>query len=328
MGCENELLIVENLEKIKSKKSKLGLASYISPQAVCSQKEHDQQWQALLDNWHYLECLEIQYEHDYRNNWWQSLPAMLQHYDGKIVVHGPTQKRDLASIDQQCRSQSVVENKLALNFAAKIGAENMILHITPQDDFNSRLKQLDRAMLSTAELAQHIKDNKLPVALMLENLEYPKWPADAKEAVDLAKELKSIHPNLTSCFDLAHLWHNYAALIPGLKYSDEDFIENLINYIVEVDSIAPIQRFHVAGAYVDRAHNIHETHGVPNLNNHDSLVKHIVKMPIAQCLNIMDEFINDQIARGIKPADIILEMHAEHQEQEQALKNVQDYLAK
>lgn len=328
MGCENEQLIVENREKIKIRKSKLGLASYISPQTVCSQKEHDQQWQALLDDWHYLECLEIQYEHDYRNNWWQSLPAMLQHYAGKIIVHGPTKKRDLASIDQQLRSQSVLENKLALDFATQIGAESMILHITPQDDFNSRLKQLDRAMLSATELAQYIKDNKLPVALMLENLEYPKWPADSKEAVDLLKDLKSIHPNLCSCLDLPHLWHNYAALIPGFKYADEDFIENLINYIVEVDSIAPIQRFHFAGAYVDRVKNIHETHGVPNLNNHHSSAEHIVKMPVAQCLNIMDEFINNQVDGGIRPADIILEMHVGCQEQEQALKNVQDYLTK
>ena len=328
MGYENEQVIVENREKIKIRHSKLGLASYINPRTVSSQEEHDQQWQALLDNWQHLECLEIQYEHDYRNNWWQSLPEMLQHYAGKIIVHGPTQNRDLASIDQQCRSQSVLENKLALDFAAKIGAENMILHITPQDDFNSRLKQLDRAMFSATELAQHIKDNNLPVALMLENLEYPKWPADTKEAVDLAKDLKTIHPNLTSCFDLAHLWHNYAALIPGLKYSDEDFLANLINYIVEVDSIAPIQRFHVAGAYVDRANNIHETHGLPNLNNHHSSAKHITEMPMSKCLDIMDKFINDQIDRGVRPADIVLEMHVGRQEQEQALKNVQDYLAK
>ncbi|NLG06793.1 MAG: sugar phosphate isomerase/epimerase [Candidatus Pacebacteria bacterium] len=328
MGYENEQVIVENREKIKIRHSKLGLASYINPRTVCSQKEHDQQWQALLDNWHYLECLEIQYEHDYRNNWWQSLPAMLQHYAGKIIVHGPTQKRDLASIDQQLNLQSLTENKLALDFATQIGAESMILHITPRNDFNSRLKQLDRAMLSATELAQYIKDNNLPVALMLENLEYPKWPADAKEAVDLLKDLKNIHPNLCSCLDLPHLWHNHAALIPGLKYSDDDFIENLINYIVEVDSIAPIQRFHFAGAYVDRANNIHETHGVPDLNNHHSSAKQIVKMPVTQCLNIMDEFINDQIDRGIKAADIILEMHVGCQEQERALKNIQNYLRK
>jgi sugar phosphate isomerase/epimerase len=98
-----------------------------------------------LDSWHDLDCLEIQYEHNYLNNWWQSLAEMLKNYKSKIVVHGPTQQRDIASTNQQLRSHSLAENKKALDFAAAIGAENMILHITPKmtllPDYNSLIER-------------------------------------------------------------------------------------------------------------------------------------------------------------------------------------------
>jgi hypothetical protein len=163
---------------------------------------------------------------------------------------------------------------------------------------------------------------------MLENLEYPKWPADTKEAVDLLKYLKQIHPNLTSCVDLAHLWHNHASLMPGINYAIQDFPDILIDYIVEVNNIAPIRRFHFAGAYVDKENDIHETHGAPELNGRFQKSEFFDFMPIAESLKIMDEFIKMQIQNGEPAADIILEMHIAHQEQKKSLSTIKNYLKK
>jgi hypothetical protein len=163
---------------------------------------------------------------------------------------------------------------------------------------------------------------------MLENLEYPKWPADTKEAVDLLKYLKQIHPNLTSCVDLAHLWHNHAALMPGISYATEDFPDILIDYIIEVDRIAPIRRFHFAGAYVDRKNDIHETHGAPELNSRFKESEFFNSMPIAESLKILNEFIKMQINNNEPAADIILEMHIEKNKQVQALNTIKNYLKK
>lgn len=331
MSSENKQVIVENREKIQTHPAKIGLAAYVDPKQVLTQRDHDQRWQHIFNDWQDLACLEIQYESDYLKNWWKNLPPMLQHYQSRVIVHGPTQKRDIASNNQQLRSRSLAENKKALDFAAELGAEAMILHITPQDDFDLRIKQLDRAIESFSELASYIKDKSLPVSLMLENLEYPKWPADTKEAIDLLKYLKSIHPNLTSCVDLAHLWHNQAALIPGTNYSQDEFLNTLINYIVEVNDIAPIHRFHFAGAYLDRVNDIHQTHGAPNfndvvnLNDASSLSKVIDVMPNNQSLSIINEFINFQKNNGETMADIILEMHIPHLEQKKQVALVQEF---
>jgi len=251
---------------------------------------------------------------------------MLRNYNSKIIVHGPTQKRDIASVDDQLLSRSLAENKKALDLTAALGAEAMILHITPQDDFDLRLAQLDRAISSFTKLSEYIKERNYPVSLMLENLEYPKWPADTKEAVDLLKHLREIHPNLTSCVDLAHLWHNHTALMPGINYSSQNFPDILIDYIVEVNSIAPIRRFHFAGAFVDKKNDIHQTHGAPELNGTFQSTEFLEIMPIIESLKIMDEFIKMQTLNGEPTADIILEMHIAHQEQEQALNTIKKYL--
>jgi len=317
---------IENKEKLSRHKTNLGLAAYINPQEIFNQEAHDQAWKKLLKNWQNLDCLEIQYEHDYLKNWWLSLPTMLRNYNSKIIVHGPTQKRDIASVDDQLLSRSLAENKKALDLTAALGAEAMILHITPQDDFDLRLAQLDRAFSSFTKLSEYIKERNYPVSLMLENLEYPKWPADTKEAVDLLKHLREIHPNLTSCVDLAHLWHNHTALMPGINYSSQNFPDILIDYIVEVNSIAPIRRFHFAGAFVDKKNDIHQTHGAPELNGTFQSTEFLEIMPIIESLKIMDEFIKMQTLNGEPTADIILEMHIAHQEQEQALNTIKKYL--
>ncbi len=326
MKPEIKLEKVEVKEEIKAKKTNLGLAAYIEPQEINNQSTHDKAWRQLLNSWQNLDSLEIQYEHDYLKNWWISLPAMLKNYQSPIIVHGPTQKRDIATLDDQLRTRSLAENKKALDLSAALGAQAMILHITPQDDFQLRIPQLDRAIASFSELSQYIEENHYPVSLMLENLEYPKWPADTKEAVDLLKYLKVIHPNLTACVDLAHLWHNHAALMPGANYIEQDFPEVLIDYIVEVNSIAPIRRFHFAGAYVDKENDIHETHGTPELNGRFKNSQFIDFMPITQSLKIMDEFIKTQIKNNEPAADIILEMHGEKNQQEQALTTIKNYL--
>lgn len=326
MNPETKLKKVEIKEKINRQETNIGLAAYINPQLINNQEDHDKAWRQLLNNWQNLDCLEVQYEHDYLKNWWQSLPSMLKDYQSKIIVHGPTQKRDIASIDSQLRNRSLAENKKALDFATTLGAKAMILHITPQDDFRLRIPQLDRAINSFAELSEYIEDKSYPISLMLENLEYPKWPADTKEAVDLLKYLKQIHPNLTSCVDLAHLWHNHASLMPGINYSEQDFPDILIDYIVEINSIAPIRRFHFAGAYVDKKNDIHETHGAPELNGRFQKSEFFDFMPIDQSLKIMDQFIKIQINNDEPIADIILEMHIEKNKQEQALKTIKNYL--
>jgi len=326
MTPEVKLKQVEIKEDVNSRKTNLGLAAYIEPQLITSQTKHDHHWQKLLNNWQNLSCLEIQYEHDYLLDWWQSLPTMLKDYQSRIIVHGPTQKRDIASTNKKLRLKSLAENKKALDLASAIGAEAMIMHLTPQDDFTLRLAQLDRAIDSFTELSAYIKENSLPVSIMLENLEYPKWPADTKEAVDLLKHLKNIHPNLTSCVDLAHLWHNHAALMPGINYSAQDFPDILIDYIVEVNGITPIRRFHFAGAYVDKENDIHQTHGAPDLNGKLQDSESLDVMPVAESLKIMNEFIKMQNENGEPTADIILEMHLDQQEQEQVLQLINKHI--
>lgn len=317
---------IENKEKINQHETTVGLVAYIDPQEIVTQEKHDKAWRELLTKWRNLDSLEIQYEHDYLKDWWLSLPAMLKDYNSKIIVHGPTQTTDLAATDDRLRVRSLAENKKALDLSATLGTEAMILHLTAKDDFISRIAQLERAIDSFIELSKYIKERKYPVSLMVENLEYPKWPADTKEAVDLLKYLKQIHPNLTSCVDLAHLWHNHAALMPGINYAANDFPDILIDYIVEINSIAPIRRFHFAGAYFDKENDIHQTHSAPVLTSRFKNNEFMDVMPVIESIKIMDEFIKMQIENKEPAADIILEMHIAKQEQEKALSRIKNYL--
>ena len=113
MKPENRLPKVESKEKIETKKTNLGLAAYIEPQEISNQTAHNMAWHQLLNSWRNLDCLEIQYEHDYLTNWWMSLPAMLKDFSSPIIVHGPTKKRDIATTDDQLRARSLAENKRA-----------------------------------------------------------------------------------------------------------------------------------------------------------------------------------------------------------------------
>lgn len=321
-----------NLQKEKIKEGfSLGVAAYINPDGINTKQEHDMAWNNVINTLKKLPSLEIQYEFDYSKNWYKSVVAMTRKLKSRIFVHGPTRNCDIASVVPELKLKSVEENKRAIDFASEINAEDLVLHITPQNDYTDRENQLKRGVLSFIELSDYISQKKISTLLTVENLEYPKWPADINEALFLLKNLKEINPEVTSCVDLPHLWHNYMALFPEDRKTSTDFLQILTDYIYRLDEIAPIRRFHFANAYINRLNDVHETHGIVDLSkdcDNSLSIPDCDQMSISKSLSILQKFINFQKTDGRIPADIILEMHGPINEQLNSISYINNQLLK
>jgi sugar phosphate isomerase/epimerase len=249
---------------------------YIDPALATSQATHDVLWNGLAERLR-AACGErpprgeLQYEVPMSKEYYHSLPRILAGIT--LDVHAPIQGRDIASPDEAHRRFSVQEYEKIIALAGKLQARAVIIHLTPRDirwqngfAQEARREQLSLALASFQELVAY-RDRYAPdVLLMPEGLEYPKWWADTAEAVELLPRLQKMDPAVTSCVDVAHLWHN--RYLHPASITVDSFAEELAQHLQILDVLAPVEKIHLAGAYIwyqDEGDPIHATHAVPGL---------------------------------------------------------------
>lgn len=203
--------------------------------------------------------------------YYRSLPHIFRGF--KLDIHAPIQGRDIASLNVAHRQASLEEYRRVVDLAGEMHARALIVHLTPHDipwhnGFSqmARAEQLAIALASVRALARY-RDRHVPaLQLMVEGLEYPKWWASTEEARAVLPAVKQLDPTVTSCVDVAHLWHNrYLNPETGMA---EDFAAQLAVHLRVLDGLAPVGKIHLAGAYVWQREDgdaVHATHAVPGL---------------------------------------------------------------
>ena len=300
----------------------VGFTSYVDPSSVGSQEEHDKKWSQLAGSTNTTGPLEIQYELPFDKEYWQSMASITSTLGTSLSVHAPIHDRDTACEDVQKREWSVEENMRSMDLANSIGAKVFILHLTPQDDFENREAQIERGLESFRELIQYKKAMGFGFKVLLETLEYPKWPSDIEETQDILEKAKAIDPEVGFCVDVAHLWHNVTTLHPNVQ--GNDFPAYLRNYLEAVEKISSVNRIHLGGAFVEETENglSHETHRFPGLPPDIELDEDTVLffddkpegfqgkwMEIDPVLRVISEFSREKYeSEGEKP-DIVVEIH-------------------
>ena len=249
---------------------------YIDPMRITSQVTHDLLWASLAKRLRTASSghrprAELQYETLMAKGYYHSLPRILAGIE--LDIHAPIQGRDIASRNDVIRASSLQEYKKIIHLADMLGARAVIVHLTPhdipwKDGFaqEARLEQLALALASYRALVAYRDQHAPELLLMPEGLEYPKWWADTAEAVMVLPDLLEVDPALTICVDVAHLWHN--RFLHPKTITVDSFAEELALHLQTLDVLAPVEKIHLAGAYIwhrEDGEKIHATHAVPGL---------------------------------------------------------------
>ena len=263
----------------------VGYSLFVHPQLTSTKPEHDTQWISLLANVkrnapigtpsHY----EVQYEQPYQTGFWRELVdpvRSLRGNDVTIGLHSPSINptiHDLGNEDRDIRNRAVAETVEALQFASASGCNDYVLHLTPFDDFGgvtARVAQFDRAMNSLRMIADAVGGDP-GVRVLVENLEYPKWPSTTDETVAIMAMIRDekLFADSGVCLDFAHLWHNIVSLLPHVDDRTQ-FLRDATQFVRTVSDVSPIYRIHLAGAFINYEGDDHQTHAVPGKNPLDA----------------------------------------------------------
>lgn len=255
----------------------VGHALFVPPDLTLHQSDHDTHWHSALREAglglpigvkaHF----EVQYEQPYRTGYWRSLidpVRALGSGDVTVGLHSPSlnpELHDLGNPNGDIRRQAVRETVDALRFAAASGCNDYVLHLTPFDDFgwDARRPQLARAMESLRYIADAVGGDP-GVRVLIENLEFPKWPATTHETIEVMSIIheERLFSDTGVCLDFAHLWHNLVSLLPAVEDRTQ-FAHVAREFIRQVSDVSPIHRVHLAGAFINYEGDDHQTHAIP-----------------------------------------------------------------
>lgn len=266
---------------VAPQKIHVGYSLFVPPHLTENKQSHDHLWPLIIQDAlqlapkDYPSHFELQYEQPYNSGYWQALVEPVRAYVGEkttIGLHSPSLNptiHDLGNHNAGVRERAVQETVDALQFAVAAGCNEYVLHLTPFDEFggqSARERQRTHAMESLRSISQKV-GGEPGVRILIENLEYPKWPSTTEETIQLMQQIndEKLFDDVGVCLDFAHLWHNTVSLLPHVE-DREKFAEDAQKFVREVGAVSPIYRIHLAGAYVNFIGDNHQTHAVPGMN--------------------------------------------------------------
>ncbi len=180
-----------------------------------------------------------------------------------LGVHQPISGID--AIDQQRRSHSVEQIQKTMALASILNADYFTNHIQTVDYWSQeslRRAQIEASFEVFDELWAHHSRSGYMFPMLIENLEYPKYPATLTEILEVVDYLHRKVPIPSGIvIDIGHLWRS-RSLIKLSEYqpqlSDDPFIDYLESTLSEVGE--HIRVFHLTGCFDQK------THLMPDLN--------------------------------------------------------------
>ncbi|MEM2637424.1 MAG: TIM barrel protein [Candidatus Korarchaeota archaeon] len=193
-----------------------------------------------------------------------------------VSVHSPAQGRDISSLNTEFRRFSIRETLRALKIVSRQKAYTFVLHpgqfyertnkasiilddyIYDTGYFWDRPEQRNVAMenfiLSFQEIMNAIYNEGITAIVALENLEYPRFPADLYDLLYLRDRITELGFNFYMVLDIPHLWHSMRIMKEGGRWqmgeiSFIDYVEKLFKYFLQ-----DIVIVHLAGCKDHRTH--------------------------------------------------------------------------
>lgn len=254
---------------------------------------------------------------------WRSFPKMISQ-NRFLGVHQPNWERNLIDTNTENAKRGLQETCRALDLAEKLGAAYFVVHLLSRDDWQSdRVGQIERGCKVFGMLAEYHRAQRYNTRLCIENLEYPKYPADLEETLGALHRLSGVSENVGLVVDVAHLWHNWVWLMKGIEGHDGmmnqgSFEEVLKEYLHQLSKDYPqvIEGFHIAQGYM--IGDTHITHGVPGIleqgeigrNGLDDLSKPVgfegSWLDVGKSLAVIREWAVTQQKQDVR---IVLEIH-------------------
>ena len=174
-----------------------------------------------------------------------------------------------------------IENrKQAIDFGERIRVRYYTVHIT-KDGFIAGPANYESVKYVHKETMAYFAKKKTKAYVLIENLEYPKYPCTPQEVFWWFAKTKQYDPsgklNLGVVIDVAHLWKTRGDIIkniheghqlPAWIIEEKDIIfqpyHDLLNYMLKtkLENI-PVIAFHLGGSYG------HDTHLIPGMRPYE-----------------------------------------------------------
>lgn len=210
---------------------------------------------------------------------------------GNILgVHQSIRDMDILSEDIHKKLETIESTQQAMLFAHLISADYFVFHLAQSKDYWdwNRSEQIAIALKAFQGWADFYKSSGFTFIPLVENLEFPKFPATPEEMISIFKTGKELLPNLKLCFDIPHLWRSRALLLENktrfehlvpnfriLEASYSDYLDYALEHVFTTEaglSEGDIFLYHMGGCWK------HLTHEIPGLRPGESPFLHKLKL--------------------------------------------------
>jgi sugar phosphate isomerase/epimerase len=225
---------------------------------------------------------------------YRAIIEMMRRAGNLFGVHQSIRGMDILSQDISRQLETIESTQLGMQFAHLIAADYFVFHLAQSKDYWdwSRSEQIAIALKAFRKWADFYKQSKFDFTPVLENLEFPKFPATALEIVGLYNTCREILPNLKLCLDLPHLWHSRLLLLENkdrfrhliadfnvLETPFDDYLEYTFEDAFAAEGIEAkdLLLYHFGGCWK------HSTHEIPGLRPGESPFYHALRLNEPKC---------------------------------------------
>lgn len=180
-----------------------------------------------------------------------------------LGVHQPSSGIDV--IESQKRDGSILKIKRAMLMAGFILADYFTVHLQTKDRWDN-LQQRDKykniSLCVFEELLKFHESQNFNYPILIENLEFPKYPATREEVVDIANYLESITSSpVGMVLDVGHLWRSRNLLAENRFFHQDSCIPYTDYLSSTLDQIGDIVKtIHITGC------GGYQTHMLPQID--------------------------------------------------------------
>ena len=205
-------------------------------------------------------------------------------------VHQSIRDMDILSNDASTKLKTIESTHQAMRFAEMIGADYFVFHLAQSRDYWDwdRSEQIAVALKAFQGWAAFYRDAGFTFTPLLENLEFPKFPATPEEMVSFYRICRDFLPGLKLCFDVGHFWRSRALLLENrarferlvpdfrlLEIPWADYFDYALEHVLVDDAgirDGDIHLYHLGGCWQ------HYTHEIPGLRPGESPFSHRLRL--------------------------------------------------
>ncbi len=213
------------------------------------------------------------------NNRWPDL-ALKKNASVNCGLHFPLKAGFLGSLSERESEYTLANRRKVIDFGERAGVKYYTIHVS-QDGFISNHDNYLSVKNILKKTIEYFAEKNTKAYILIENLEYPKYPATPQELAWWFNRVKEYDPSGRLKFgvviDVAHLWRTRGEIIktinekrgvPAWVAEEKGIIfqpyHDLLNYALKTKlNGIPVITFHFSGSYG------YETHLIPGMRPYE-----------------------------------------------------------